>query len=192
MQKHLILGYHGTSIAAANKILKEGFRATIKPYHWLGDGVYFFQDAPGLAQRWSKFKMEELQKRREKIVVFAASIDLTDCMDLLDATWFPFLKRAYDGVRYECNQMGKCMPVQKGVIDEQLAGQSGKHELDCSVINHAVDRLETRNIYIRSVRAVFIEGHPVYDTSHFVDGSNVSIAVRDTSVIKTLELIDLS
>ena len=41
-----VYGFHGTSIDAAEVILREGFRPSRNAYDWLGDGIYFFQDAP--------------------------------------------------------------------------------------------------------------------------------------------------
>jgi len=37
-----VYGYHGTSAAAAELILRDGFMASKRSYDWLGDGVYFW------------------------------------------------------------------------------------------------------------------------------------------------------
>jgi hypothetical protein len=33
------IGYHGTSSATAQVVLRDGFRISHNPYDWLGDGV---------------------------------------------------------------------------------------------------------------------------------------------------------
>jgi hypothetical protein len=49
-----VLGYHGTSRENAIRILNNGFRVSSNDYDWLGEGVYFFQDAPMRALQWAK------------------------------------------------------------------------------------------------------------------------------------------
>jgi len=44
------IGYHGTSQAVAQVILRDGFVVSRNVYEWLGDGVYFFQDSPNRAR----------------------------------------------------------------------------------------------------------------------------------------------
>jgi hypothetical protein len=44
-----ILGYHGTTSADAETILKNNFRLLDKPEYWLGKGAYFFADYPPAA-----------------------------------------------------------------------------------------------------------------------------------------------
>jgi hypothetical protein len=43
------IGYHGTNVQAAQRILSSGFQVSRNEYDWLGDGAYFFQDAPARA-----------------------------------------------------------------------------------------------------------------------------------------------
>lgn len=43
----IVCGYHGTTLARADAILENGqFQLSQNPWDWLGDGVYFWQDAP--------------------------------------------------------------------------------------------------------------------------------------------------
>ena len=72
------IGYHGTSRRAARVVLRDGFRTSRNEYDWLGDGVYFFQDAPNRAREWAA------QRYGSDGVVIRSIIRLDDCMDLLD------------------------------------------------------------------------------------------------------------
>jgi hypothetical protein len=49
-----IYGFHGTNIDSAKSILEKGFEQSQKRYDWLGDGIYFWQDAPERAWEWAK------------------------------------------------------------------------------------------------------------------------------------------
>lgn len=48
------IGFHGTSTRAAERILASGFQISRNEYDWLGDGAYFFQDAPERALEWAR------------------------------------------------------------------------------------------------------------------------------------------
>ncbi len=53
-------GFHGTTLAAAQSIERDGFKLSEKRWDWLGDGVYFFQDGPYRARalEWAVAVME--------------------------------------------------------------------------------------------------------------------------------------
>jgi hypothetical protein len=70
------IGFHGTSVERAERILAHGFEASRNDYDWLGDGAYFFQDALGRAREWA-------QRFGSQAAVIGAEIDLDDCLDLL-------------------------------------------------------------------------------------------------------------
>jgi hypothetical protein len=53
MASRILTGHHGTSRQVAETVLSKGFRASKNPYDWLGDGVYFWQDAPLRAMEWA-------------------------------------------------------------------------------------------------------------------------------------------
>jgi len=169
----VITGYHGTSSRFVEAILSEGFRSSRNEYDWLGDGVYFFQDAPDRAQEWAQCLYGE------DAVVMMAEVNLKDCMDLLDIRWSSFLAEAYDQFLGHARQAEMSLPRQT----------SGAHRLDRAVINYAVGVLRRQRIMIRSVRAAFSEGRPVFPNSAIYDRSHVQIAIRDVSVIHSVQVL---
>jgi hypothetical protein len=74
-----VFGYHGTSREKANTILSEGFRVSDNDYDWLGEGVYFFQDAPYRAMQWAT------QQHPQHPAVIRATIQLDNCIDLISS-----------------------------------------------------------------------------------------------------------
>ena len=161
----IVLGYHGTSSEAADKIVRDGFLVSDNDYDWLGRGVYFFQDAPGRAWEWAH------QNYKDDPAVITAEIHLANCMDLLDVSWNRVLSDAYDSYLNLLRQSGSSPPTQSG----------GAHPLDRAVINYTVGVLEEAGIRIDCVRAAFREGRPVYQDSALYDRAHVQIAVRDTA-----------
>ena len=162
-----VVGYHGTSRAAAEAILDEGFKASSNRFDWLGDGVYFFQDQPSRAQQWAE------ERYGSDGVVLEAEIDLTDCMDLLDLSWFALVSEAHDAVVASHRSARLRLPKQEGLA----------HGLDRLVINYAVGVLYDRGLNIRSVRGVFAEGRPAFPGSALLDRAHIQIAVRDPAAI---------
>lgn len=47
------IGYHGTRLTFAERILAEDFRGSANDWEWLGHGIYFWQDAPGYSRNGS-------------------------------------------------------------------------------------------------------------------------------------------
>lgn len=166
-----VTGYHGTSAAAAARIAETGFIASENEYDWLGDGVYFFQDAPTRAWEWARANHSEP-------AVVSALISLDGCMDLLDIEWFSFLNDAYDAYVARAKRLGLALPRQT----------AGAHRLDCSVINYAVDLLSAMGHTIRTVRGAFAEGRSAFPNSALMDRSHIQIAVRDVTAILEIKI----
>jgi hypothetical protein len=164
------IGYHGTSIQAAQRILSSGFQVSRNEYDWLGDGAYFFQDAPARALEWA------LQRFGSQAAVIGAEIDLDDCIDLLDVTWQSVVREAYADLRRRLNAAARPLPQQT----------AGAHRLDRAVINRTVAVLQSRGISVRAVRAAFTEGDPLFPGSALWSRAHVQIAVRDPAAIVRL------
>ena len=158
-----VVGFHGTTRIAADLILADDFILSENPYDWLGDGVYFFQDAPLRALEWA------VDHHGPDAAVVGAKIQLIDCIDLLDAAWTKLMTDAYDQFLGLYKRAGLALPVQT----------PRAHRLDREVINYIAGVLQEEGMTIRCVRASFAEGGPVYPESAFFDRGHVQIAVRD-------------
>jgi len=163
LAEKLVLGFHGTSIAAAKAVLESGFQLSNNAYDWLGDGVYFFQDAPNRAWEWAR------ERYSSNAAVIGAEIFLIDCMDFLDTNWTSMMPSVYNRYLEYIKRAGIPVPRQT----------RGAHRLDREVINYSAGVLRDQGIIISSVRAAFNEGRPVYPDSHLFDKAHVQIAVRD-------------
>jgi len=90
LQSLVVRGFHGTSQALAESVLATGFHISQNEYDWLGDGIYFFQDAPQRARQWAE------KKYASSPAVLSADITLEDCIDLLDTQWFNLISDSYN------------------------------------------------------------------------------------------------
>jgi hypothetical protein len=161
------IGFHGTSAEAAQRILASGFEISRNEYDWLGDGTYFFQDAPARALEWA------CQRFGDDAAVIGAEIDLEDCIDLLDIPWHAEVARAYPRFRAELDQRGLPLPRQS----------TGAHRLDRDVINHLIGLLGNEGLMVNCVRAAFTEGEPAFPGSALLNRSHVQIAARTPHAI---------
>jgi hypothetical protein len=137
-------------------------------YDWLGDGVYFFQEAPSRAWEWA------CSRHGDQAAVVGARIVLSNCMDFLDLEWARLLGRVYDEFLSMIRSSSTPMPTQTG----------GAHRLDREVINYAAYVLEAKGFRVDSVRGAFSEGEPAFPNSAILDKSHIQIAVRNVSVIR--------
>lgn len=161
------IGFHGTSAEAAQRILASGFEISRNEYDWLGDGAYFFQDVEARALEWARDRFGP------QAAVVGAEIDLEDCMDLLNARWHDVIRRAWSDLVRGIGTDPQLLPRQT----------SGAHRLDRAVINRTVAALDERGIRVRTVRAAFIEGEPLFPGSALWSQAHVQIAVRDPAAI---------
>lgn len=167
-----VTGFHGTSDSAASAILSQGFKVSSNDHDWLGDGAYFFQDAPSRALQWAR------QLYAENATVLQARICLADCMDLLDINWHAALANAHD-------QFVRLMKSSNLPLPRQ---SNGAHRLDREIINYMAGVLNDGGTPLRSVRGVFAEGRPAFPNSAIRDLSHIQIAVRDVSAISHVQL----
>jgi len=164
----IVLGYHGTSATASAQILSHGFQTSRNEYDWLGDGAYFFQDAPERAREWAR------ERFGADAAVIGAEIELRDCLDLLDIRWHDLLRECYLRLTASRERKGLSPPRQT----------KGAHRLDREVLNFAVSWVEeVENVRLRSVRAAFAEGEPLFPKSALLSRAHVQICVREPSTI---------
>ena len=61
--------YHGTTLEEANSIVnEEKFDPSNGDEHWLGDGIYFFEDDPDMAREWAKARCYNRKSSRYGIM----------------------------------------------------------------------------------------------------------------------------
>ena len=161
------IGFHGTSVERAERILVHGFQISRNDYDWLGDGAYFFQDGKARAREWAR------EHFGDEAAVVGAEIDLDGCIDLLDIAWERVLTNAHARYLEHLARAGAPLPLQT----------RGAHRLDRHVLNYLAGRMAEDGITVRSVRPAFAEGQPLYPGSALLSRSHVQIAVRDQSVI---------
>jgi hypothetical protein len=173
-----VFGYHGTSREKANTILSEGFRISDNDNDWLGEGVYFFQDAPYRAMQWAS------QQHPQDPAVIRAVIQLDNCIDLLDIKWIPPLKIVYNSFREGYQRFDLPLPQQNPTL-------SKAHRLDCAFFNYTTELLRRQGQDMETIRAVFVEGESIFPSSAIFDLAHIQITVKNTALIQDCQLIEI-
>jgi hypothetical protein len=171
-----LVGYHGTNIESARRILQTGFLPSRNRYDWFGKGVYFWQDAPYRAWDWAR-EYCETKGGDPAVIRSLVRIRRVELMDLLDYSqepnWANHLRRTH---QYLQKQTRSILPPNKISI--------GYHALDRLVVDTLIeDILKPMDINILAVRACFQEGEEIYPCSAIYNKSHVQVAVRDISLI---------
>jgi hypothetical protein len=168
-----VVGYHGTSIARAQEILRDGVHPSDNWYDWLGPGIYLFQDAP--LRAWA---FAAKHHGTANAAVIGVGVELADCLDLLDIGWIGALKSAFQILRESGATSTPPLRAQRP------GPRGGPHGLDRAVVKLVIATLWRRDRKrIRCVRGAFEEGRRLYPRSAFRELTHVQIVVRHTSLI---------
>ena len=179
-----ILGFHGCDRRLAERVFAG--KAALKPSHndydWFGDGVYFWEHN---ARRAFEFATE-LAKRPhpsgQKITnpaVVGAVIDLGLCLNLLDSRFIEAVRDAYNELVLSSEAAAAPLPKNTGGTDLL------RRDLDCAVLRTVHQTREDKDERpFDTVRAVFVEGGPLYENAGFAARSHIQVCVREPACIK--------
>lgn len=157
LQSDVVIAYHGTDASVVDDVLAG--RSELNPssgdHHWLGEGIYFWEDNPDRALWWARRKMEldkEINKEHGMAVriqtpaVIGSIIYLGRCLDLTTEHDIRTVRRTYDLIvaQYEGSRLR--VPQNHGFW----------RNLDCLVIDETCKAHRRINNHgIDTVRGIF-------------------------------------
>lgn len=107
-----------------------------------------------------------------------ARINLDGCLDLLNPHWQAEVRDADFELVLHCIANERPLPVNT---------DRGNHARDAATINWYCERVAEDGHPVRSVRAIFEEGEPIFEASRIHSMSHVQVAVRDLTAIVEIE-----
>ena len=179
-----IYGFHGTDKKIALDLIthKIEFKESNETYDWLGKGIYFWENNLERAQQYAEeVKQRTVSSIKDPFVV-GASIDLGNCLDLLNQEHLDKVAEAYKLLKEMCEQEGAELPQ-----NENFGKKDTEHKnraLDCAVISLIHSIAEETNDKFDSVRAAFYEGEEIYENSGFRRNNHIQIAILNPDCIK--------
>jgi hypothetical protein len=171
----MVVGYHGcrrdfARDLVAGRLSRERWETSRNDYDWPGEGIYFWEHAPGRAWQWARERYED------EGAVVAAEIRLGRCLDLADTGFTDLLRQSYGDIVLLYQRNGLNLPKNSG-RDFKL------RKLDRLVIDRLTEFAGHKGIFYQTVRCPFEEGDPVYRGGMIRTQSHVQIAVRDRNCI---------
>ncbi len=170
-------GHHGTRAEWADQILAEGLRPSESKQDYLGDGSYFFEDAPDLADEWARLNHPD-----HETCILEAEIALSRCLDLLDGVGQDMLKPFYE--RFICLRGRDTVAMLKQKETDAYG------DFDCNVINLACESMAEDGVQLDVVRGAIRVGGPIYKDeagelpeSRFWQREHIQLAVRNNCAI---------
>lgn len=160
-----VLAFHGTSRKVAEKILsgESELKSSSHSWEWLGDGVYFWENAPERALRWA------IEREKEDPTVIGAIIQVGRCLNMMDKSSNLPVIQAYERVKelFDANRI-------------PLAENKGKfHYRDAIVLNYVHRIAEVNKAPYDTVRAAYIEGDPLFEGTEIRSDTHIQICVRN-------------
>jgi len=172
-----VLGYHGCDATVAEQLLAgAAFKHSTNIYDWLGHGIYFWEGNP---RRGLEFAKEAMSRNSNitKPAVIGAVIDLGLCLDLTTSLGIANVRTAYEAYIVIVGRSGNPPPKNSGDLL--------RRQLDCAVIQCLHDvRDDMKEPPIDSVKGLFLEGKPIYETAGFHEKTHIQICVRKAENIK--------
>lgn len=176
LSSHFVLGYHGCDAAVAERLLAgEPFRASDKPWDWLGPGIYFWEANPHRGLQWST-ELAEKGAGVERPTVVGAVIDLGYCLDMTTLGAIEIVREAHRELVADLTLAGLPHPTNGRTLMAR--------RLDCAVIKQTHELLRAQSIEVDTVRGVFVEGDPIYPGAGFDSKTHIQICVRNLDCVK--------
>jgi len=170
---NLVLAFHGCDISTYDKVLHQHERMEAKEqnYHWLGNGIYFWEHNFERAWKWAENASQRNGSGVKNPAVIGAIIDRGYCLNLLDSRYIKMVKNQYPLLAEEMKIAGLPLPINT----------DKRQHLDCAVIDRLCSEDDNK---FDSVRGAFMEGEPIYKTSGFFEETHIQICVRNPNCIK--------
>lgn len=160
-------------------------RRSENDHDWLGHGFCFWEGNHERALEWAKRQAKYPRKGGPKIrrpFALGDVIDLGHCLNLLEQRPLDLVKQSHAALADELSRVGLPMPKNRtiGTSKDLIL-----RHLDCAVIEFLHQNSKaTRGAPYDSVRAMFVEGEPLYAGAGFHAKSHIQICVRDERCIK--------
>ena len=174
--KTIVLGFHGCDHSTALKVVsgQEELKTSSNPYDWLGDGIDFWEESYSRAMKWAK---DDRSGKIKTPAVLGAMIDPGNCLNLIDTEHLSIVKTAHTAYINLCETSGLSPLANKG---KDLRARF----LDRAVMQtlHGL-RARDQQVPFDTVRAFFVEGEPLYETSGLRSLDHVQMCVRNPGCI---------
>lgn len=196
-RSNLIIGFHGTDTATADKLINDpnSIQISEEPWDWLGHGFYFWENNEARALQWAKDRQRRKGLPEADAAVVGAVIQLGYCCDLTDSRFTEMVQRFFLLMQEAYRKSGKTLPTNKDAPNDAHKDRIMR-VLDCAVIQYMHSTIERQFFKERetnghssiklfdTVRGVFTEGGLIYDGAGIYAKSHIQLCIRNPNSIK--------
>jgi hypothetical protein len=161
----------------------EEIRAKKRAYHWLGSGIYFWENDRDRALEWANEKASRGEVREPFVI--GAVIEPGRCLDLSVRQNLPLVKAAHQSLTALYAVSKRRLPENTTAPQDNRAKDKVMRKLDCAVLDHLVANDDKG---FETVRGLFVEGDPIYEGAEIFETTHAEIAVRNPACIRGLFL----
>lgn len=175
-----VYAFHGCdeSVAAAVISGEKELLPSKNDYDWLGNGIYFWENAPERALRWAQEQQRRHPDSIKNPAIVGAVVHLGNCLNLIDKSSNQPIGEAYKVLEAVFSKIREKHP--KVALPENI---KKLHRLDALVLNTACLFAEHNKHPYDTVRAAFVEGEPVFKGSAIQSDTHIQLCVRNPASI---------
>lgn len=190
----IVKGYHGTTQSRARELVAGSpFEFSANSGDWLGRGIYFWQDAPGRALVWARYRHRD---SGETPAVVEVEITLENCLDFFDVRTYREVRQRYP--EFQAFESRLDPPISQAALKVEkgkafLDGDTPTTDIrtrkaihnyrDRAFIDWYVEVLANRGYEVKTVRGIFLDGTALFTESFLFDWSHAQIAVLNHDVL---------
>jgi len=166
-KRGLIIGFHGCTKQVASEVVNQTkpFIAEFKKHHWLGQGVYFWEDNLERSTQFSRESLERKNLDASGASAVGAVLDLGNCLNLLEKDNLELLKASYLELKANYSSPNEFKKLKN--LDIDGSGYPMLRYLDCAVIDNLTRLVREESDWeaapFDSIRGVFWEGDELYE-----------------------------
>lgn len=195
VRPNTIIGFHGCDLSVRNKLISDPNTVELssKPYDWLGNGFYFWENNYTRALQWAQDKSDRGEIAHPSVV--GAVLQLGNCCDFLDSKFTGLIETYYPAMEAEYLAAQKALPKNVEARDDQHKDKLVRL-LDCATIEYMhkvitetyfgdiATENHSRTKVFDSVRGAFSEGGPAFPGAGIQKKSHIQVCIRNLNCIK--------
>lgn len=195
VRPNTIIAFHGCDIDIRNKLVSNpnDIKISKKPFDWLGNGMYFWENNYQRAIEWAKNKEDKGEIKRAGVL--GAVLQLGHCCDFLDSKFTNLVGLYYEPMSEHYRMSNKELP-QNIDADHDVNKDQLVRLLDCAVIEYMHTSIEgkyhqdiiktgySNTKVFESTRGAFSEGGPAFNGAGIRKKSHIQICIRNMNCIK--------
>jgi hypothetical protein len=195
VRPNTIIGFHGCDLSTRNKLISEPNTVVVseKPYDWLGNGFYFWENNYTRAVQWAQEKANKGDFTNPTVI--GAVLQLGNCCDFLDSKFTGLIETYYPAMEEEYSRANKPLPKNLDGTND-INKDKLVRLLDCATIEY-MHKVITETYFaelreygssnsrvFESVRGAFSEGGPAFPGAGIQKNSHIQVCIRNLNCIK--------